>query len=146
MNNLLKIFRWIAVTILTGYLFYSSISLMQDAKEIADAGLGAGDFVTGWEERMERLKNRLPDDVSMIGYVTDDDLPGIETDPINHDNEYMLSQYSIAPIQVVPGLEAEWILGNFTVPDFQIWLDQSLGEYEIKNLGYGIYLIHRLSQ
>ena len=144
MNNLLKIFRWIAVTILTGYLFYSSISLMQDAKEIADAGLGAGDFVTGWEERMERLKNRLPDDVSMIGYVTDDDLPGIETDPINHDNEYMLSQYSIAPIQVVPGLEAEWILGNFTVPDFQIWLDQSLGEYDIKNLGYGIYLIHRV--
>ena len=145
MNNLLMTFRWIAIIALAGCLFYSSIVLMQNAKEIADSGPGAGDFVTGWEERMERVKSKLPNDVSLVGYVTDADLPGMETDPIDQDNEYMLSQYSLTPIRVVPGLEAEWIIGNFTVPDFQVWLDQSLGEYEINNLGYGIYLIHRMS-
>jgi len=143
MRNLIRVFRGFTVIALVFYIFYSSFALVQGAVEIEDAGLGAGDFVSGWEKRMEKVKKRLPDDVALIGYVADSDLPGVEVNPIDQDNEYMLSQYSLIPIKVVPGLEAEWILGNFTVPDFQTWLDQSLDEYEIENLGYGIYLIHR---
>jgi len=143
MNSWFKFFRWSATIALTSYIFYSSFGLMQSANDLANAGPGAGDFVSGWEERMDKVKKRLPDDVTVIGYVTDADIPGVGANPIDLDNEYMLSQYSLAPIKVVPGLEAEWILGNFTVPGFQTWLDQSLDEYEIRNLGYGIYLIHR---
>jgi len=142
-NNALTLFRRFATIALAGYIFYGSFVIMQSAHALAKNGPGAGDFVSGWEERMEKVKNRLPDDVTVIGYVTDADIPGVEQNPIDQDNEYMLSQYSLAPIKVVPGLEAEWILGNFTVPGFQTWLDKSLDEYAIRNLGYGIYLVHR---
>jgi hypothetical protein len=41
------------------------------------------------------------------------------------------------------GLNYEWVIGNFTNPNFQEFLDERLSSgYELKSMGFGIYLIH----
>ena len=101
--------------------------------------------VDRWEKRIQPVRNHLPEDITLVGYVADWDIPNSEYNPIDQDAEYVLTQYAMAPIMVKPGLEQEWIIGNFLHPGFEAWLDQSLPSYEIKSLGFGIYLIHRTS-
>jgi len=103
------------------------------------------DTVSKWEERVRPVLKHIPDDVHVIGYIADWDLPGIDYNLIDQENEYTFTQYALAPRAVQPGLEHEWIIGNFTNKDFRIWLDQNLSDYEIIELGFGIYLIHRTS-
>ena len=103
------------------------------------------DPVSKWEERIQPVLKHLPDDVSVIGYIADWDLPDTEYNVIDQENEYTFTQYALAPRAVQPGLAHEWIIGNFTNKDFRVWLDQNLSSYEIIELGFGIYLIHRTS-
>ena len=103
------------------------------------------DPVSKWEERIQPVLKHLPDDVSVIGYIADWDLPDTEYNVIDQENEYTFTQYALAPRAVQPGLEHEWIIGNFTNKDFRAWLDQNLSSYEITEFGFGIYLIHRTS-
>ena len=103
------------------------------------------DSVSKWEERVKPVLNHLPSNVAVIGYTADWDLPNITYNVIDQENEYTFTQYALAPRAVQPGLDHEWIIGNFTNKDFRIWLDQHLPSYEIIELGFGIYLIHRTS-
>ena len=103
------------------------------------------DTVSKWEERIKTVLKHLPDDVNVIGYIADWDLPDTEYNVIDQENEYTFTQYALAPRAVQLGLEHEWIIGNFTNKDFRVWLDQNLASYEIIELGFGIYLIHRTS-
>ncbi len=101
--------------------------------------------VDRWEKRLRPVRNHLPEDITLVGYVADWDIPDSEYNPIDQDAEYVLTQYAMAPIMVQPGLEQEWIIGNFLHPGYEAWLDRSLPSYEIKSLGFGIYVIHRTS-
>jgi hypothetical protein len=103
------------------------------------------DTVSKWEERIQPVLKHLPDDVNVIGYIADWDLPDMEYNLIDQENEYTFTQYALAPRAVQPGLEHEWIIGNFTNKDFRAWLDRNISSYEIIELGFGIYLIHRTS-
>jgi hypothetical protein len=145
MNIKFRLFRFLAISGLVVYGLYVSLGNMAIALNLSKPNSTASDSVTDWERRMKRVKNRLPEDVTVVGYVADWNLPGVETNPVDQDTEYVLSQYALAPVKVVPGLEAEWILGNFVTPDFQAWLDQSVPAHEMTKIGYGIYLIHRIN-
>lgn len=101
--------------------------------------------VDKWERRLRPLKDLLPEDIELVGYVADWDIPASGYNLIDQDAEYVLTQYALAPIMVQPGLEQEWIIGNFLHPGFEAWLDRSLPSYEIRSLGFGIFLIHRTS-
>jgi hypothetical protein len=101
------------------------------------------DPISKWEKRVRPVLDHVPDNVASFGYVADWDIPNSGYDLIDQDNEYTLTQYALAPRIVQPGLEHEWIIGNFTYAGFRDWLDQNLQSYEIKEIGFGIYLIHR---
>jgi len=104
------------------------------------------DSVSKWEKRVKSVLEHAPGNVEVFGYVADWDIPASEYDIIDQDTEYTLTQYALAPRKVQPGLDHEWIIGNFTVPGFRDWLDKKLPSYEIIELGFGIYLIHQPSQ
>lgn len=126
-------------------LFGLSVSY-QSAKSAAvlwDPDKPFNNPVDKWETRLSRLKDQLPENVSILGYAADWDLPGVEYNVIDQDAEYMLTQYALAPIPVKPGLDQEWIIGNFTHQGFKDWLDEQIPSYEIVDLKQGIYLIHR---
>lgn len=101
--------------------------------------------VDKWAERLKPIPALLPAGVETLGYLADWDIPGQTFDPVDQDAEYMLTQYSLAPLRVVPGADHEWIIGNFTAPGFESFLDRTLPAYEIRSLKLGIYLIHRTS-
>jgi hypothetical protein len=103
------------------------------------------DTVSKWEARVHRVLVHLPSDTKEIGYVADWDIPGMEYDLVDQETEYTLTQYALAPRRVQPGLDQEWIVGNFTSPNFRDWLDKNLSSYEIIEVGFGIYLIHNTS-
>lgn len=103
------------------------------------------DSVSKWEERVKPVLKHLPRDVTVVGYTADWDLPDVKYNVIDQENEYTFTQYALAPRAVQPGLDHEWIIGNFTNKDFRIWLDQHISSYEIIEFGFGIYLIHRTS-
>ena len=106
----------------------------------------SGDSVSKWEKRVKPVLDRIPGNTKVLGYVADWDIPNAEYEIIDQETEYTLTQYALAPRAVQPGLDHEWIIGNFTKPGFEDWLNQNLPSYEISELGFGIYLIHRNPQ
>jgi hypothetical protein len=94
---------------------------------------------------MRPIKQALPDDVQVLGYVSDLDLLINPTwkQILTEVDEYPLTMYSMTPRLVQHGTNFEWIIGNFNNPEFQDFLDQKLlPGYELQSMGFGIYLIH----
>ena len=96
------------------------------------------DGAANWEERMQPVREHLPATIREVGYVSDlEDTALIQ--------EYSLTKYALAPVVVRKGVEFEWIIGNFTQPGFESTLNEQIPSgYVIQNLGFGIYLIHRI--
>jgi hypothetical protein len=115
------------------------------AREKSNQSSQSVDSVTKWEQRVKRVLDHVPSSVTQFGYVADWDLPNSDYDLVDQDNEYTLTQYALAPHIVQPGLDHEWIIGNFTHPGFEDWLGKNLSAYDITDLGFGIYVIHRTS-
>jgi hypothetical protein len=103
------------------------------------------DSVSNWEKRVKPVLDHIPSTVTELGYVADWNIPDSGYDIIDQDNEYTLTQYALAPRIVQPGLYHEWIIGNFTDKGFRSWLDKNLSSYKIIEIGFGIYVIHRIS-
>jgi len=98
--------------------------------------------VANWEKRLKPIPSLIPKTTTTLGYLADWNIPGVEYNLTDQDTEYVLTQYALAPLIVQPGLDHEWIIGNFSDANFRSWLDQNLLKYEIKKIGFGIYLIH----
>ena len=103
------------------------------------------DMVSSWEEHMKLIRENLPPDVFIVGYLESTDInPFYKYD----DAELFLTQYGIAPVALIKGDDFEWIIGNFgndvSLQSIKSWLDQRLRNYTIQDLGFGIYLIHRM--
>jgi hypothetical protein len=126
--------QWLAVgflviaTLFSGYFSF----FVKPQKDLLRA-----DSVTRWEERMQSLREALPPSVREVGYLSDNEITAIV-------QEYVLTQYALAPVVVRRSAELEWIVGNFTQPDFQDVLEQKIpSDFTIQKIGAGIYLIHR---
>jgi len=90
-----------------------------------------------WEERMQPVRVYLPQKTHEVGYLADNE----RTAQVQ---EYSFTRYALAPVVVRQGVDYEWIVGNFTQPGFENVLKEQIPSgYTIKNLGAGIYLIHR---
>jgi hypothetical protein len=130
---------------LMAFAIFTAILTGMDARERWDQARHSIDSVTKWENRILPILDRVPEDVTQFGYVADWDIPDANYNGIDQDQEYVLTQYVLAPRILQRGLDHEWIVGNFVGTDFKKWLDQNLPSYELKEIGYGIYLIHRTS-
>ncbi|MBI3165333.1 MAG: hypothetical protein HYZ24_11680 [Chloroflexi bacterium] len=103
----------------------------------------SGEMVTKWEDRLQVLREAIPSEVRVAGYVDDSFLSG---DPSQVDvNEFQLMQYSVAPVAIQYGTDYEWIIGNFSDDEvLETRLAEALGAYELQGFGFGLYLIHDL--
>jgi hypothetical protein len=137
--------RIIAIIGLIAFGLIVAINNAIHARSRSEQERSSIDTVSKWEARIHRVLAHLPSDIQEIGYVADWDIPGMEYDLVDQETEYTLTQYALAPRMVQPGLNHEWIVGNFTSPNFRDWLDKNLSSYEIIEVGFGIYLIHNTS-
>jgi hypothetical protein len=141
--SFMRILRIAAMIILVALSLFVATTNGQAAYTKKQEASQSIDAVTKWEKRVLPVLDHVPNSVTELGYVADWDLPHSDYDVVDQDNEYTLTQYALAPRSVQPGLDHEWIIGNFTQAGFQEWLDQNLSAYEISEIGFGIYIIHR---
>ena len=136
-----RLIRVFAILILAGLSVYSSLEYWLTIQKNTDSRLILADPVSKWEKRV--LAIDLPAKLSgEIGYVADWDL-NPSSDPIGQDEEYVLTQYTLAPLIVRRGGGYEWIVGNLTLPEVSDWLNQNFKSATIHSYADGIYLIHR---
>lgn len=103
----------------------------------------SGEMVAKWEDHVRALRGALPSGVDRVGYI-DDSM--ISADAASFDgSEFQLMQYSLAPVALQIGSGREWIVGNFRDGGgLEAWLAGQIGTYEIREFGFGLYLIHNV--
>ena len=97
-----------------------------------------------WDERFAKLKEKLPVKHGVVGYLADFDVAGIESSLADQEAEYILAQYSMAPIVLARSTHYEWIIGNLSHQAYTAWLDSAVGAYEVTDFRDNLYLIHRV--
>ena len=97
------------------------------------------DAASTWPERLLLVQQDLPP-AGVIGYISEQDYPGAPFSPTDQDEEFVLTQYVMAPLILDRGsVRHEFVLGNFSNP-YDYDFETVLGVYLIYDYGYGIYL------
>ncbi len=111
-------------------------------------GLGAvGDTsIDKWEKRFVDLKEQLPVKNGVVGYVADFDIKGVESNIADQEAEYILAQYTMAPVVLERSTDHEWVIGNLSPQAFEIWNNSQAGQFEVFGFGKDLYLFHKVGQ
>jgi hypothetical protein len=81
------------ICLLVLYCFRSVAGQISLARQTVDTDSA---FFADWEKRFEPVKDDLPFEYGVIGYVADWDIPGLSYDPANSEAEHILAQYADA--------------------------------------------------
>lgn len=122
---------------------YASIQTLISTK---DLGSTTDDPVADWEVRFEPLKERLPFQRGVVGYISDSSIPGASYDPADEEGEYVLVQYVMAPIIIVKGTDQEWNVANLSPKAYKIWSASNNGQFEVIPFNGNIYLLHKVGE
>jgi hypothetical protein len=109
-----------------------------------DLGSVSDDPVADWEKRFTPIKDRIPFQRGIVGYISNSAIPGITFDAANDEGEYVLTQYVMAPIIIVKGADQEWDIANLDHQAFESWSRANQGKFEVTASRGGIYLLHRV--
>ena len=105
---------------------------------------GRLDYVSQWESRMVDLKKAIPAGEKRVGYASDWDLTGFDKDSYI---EFILTQYTLAPLFLERSLNHEWIIVNSTSSEFLGRVTNQITDpFTVRDFGSGIYLIHKGDQ
>jgi hypothetical protein len=132
----------IAVFLFILVCLYSSVSYLVDNVRAWNPRLITNDGVYDWDERLADLRADLPPDVKVVGYVSDwDVLP--EYNYPNNETEYVLTQYTMAPVIVAREAGHDWVIVNLTPKDFETWRATQPADIEVTKYPLGLFLVHR---
>ena len=139
MNPLIK---KLATYLLVIISIYSSIVYLIESIQAWNPRLITNDGVYDWDMRLADLRANLPPDVDVVGYVSDwDVLP--EYDYPNNETEYVLTQYTMAPVIVARDSEREWLIVNLSPKDFETWAATQSADIKVTKYPLGLYLVHK---
>jgi hypothetical protein len=111
-NRLHKIVTAAVVVVLLGLSLFSAFAGYKMASE-SSQGLNGDDMVTAWDKRQRKVRQLLPD-YGIVGYLADWDIPGAKYGSSDQEVEFLLMQYTIAPVVLERGADHELVLGNFS--------------------------------
>ncbi len=148
MLNTLKIIRGYLPYLLALVMIAGSVEYFYSQLPVFVAANASTDMVSEWDEHMKPVREALPSDVLVAGYLETSNIVAL---PVRYDDaEFFMTQYSLAPVALIKGTDHEWIIGNFgstlSLSEVSAWLDQRIPHYEIQEFGFGIYLIHTISK
>ena len=102
-----------------------------------------GDALDTWEARLGPAKEALPAR-GIIGYVGEWDVPGIPYAFWDQESEFLLAQYSLAPLILKKGAAAEWNVAVLGPKAFAAWKRLNGDRFQLMDVGHGVYVLHRL--
>lgn len=106
-----KITLSVLLVLLATLAIYSSFQSYQTASAAA-RDLSGDDMVTAWDRRLRKVRLILPES-GVIGYVADWDIPGYPYGSSDQEVEFVLTQYTVAPVVLERGADHKLVLGNF---------------------------------
>jgi hypothetical protein len=145
----LALIRRVSVIILVTLSLLTNIYFLFTDTQNWNPQIASQNQVSKWERHLQPVRKILPPNIKNVGYLADWDLPDIPytyEQNYTQNTEYILTQYALAPAIVHRGFEYDWIIGNFSSPNFESWLKTLIGNYKIQNLGFRIYLIQRVEK
>jgi hypothetical protein len=102
--------------------------------------------VAAWNERLLNLINPIPFKRGIIGYISNEDIPGANFDVNDASGEYILTQYAIAPLILIRGTGQEWDILNLDIETYKKWIQENANDFKVVNSGGGMYLVHKVNQ
>jgi hypothetical protein len=94
-----------------------------------------------WVQRMSSLDQALPKSFDVLGYISEGEVPGVEFNPIDHDEEFVMSQYFLAPRVLELGADRPLVMVNISSPSVKpADLEARFHLKLVKNYGWGIAL------
>lgn len=132
----LAIFLFILVAV------YSSATYLINNIKAWNPRLITNDGVYDWDTRLADLRADLPPDVEVVGYVSDWDISPDYNYP-NNETEYVLTQYTLAPVIVTRDAEREWVIVNLAPKDFGTWLATQPTDIKVTRYPLGLFLVHK---
>lgn len=132
---------------MAGLTLYSSVQGYRLATASVD-GLTGDDMVTAWDKRLRKVRNILPE-YGTIGYMADWDIPGYKYGSSDQEVEFLLAQYTVAPLVLERGSDHDLILGNFSDngdPQKMENVQKQLGLRIIQPYSNEIFLMERLEK
>jgi hypothetical protein len=136
--------KWLQRGLLVLLVVASLYASVQNLMSTKDLGSVTDDPVADWEKRFVPIKERLPFQRGVIGYISDSSIPGVSYDAANDEGEYVLTQYVLAPIIIVKGTDQEWNIANLDRQAFDVWSKTNHNKFNVTALKGGLYLLHRV--
>jgi hypothetical protein len=102
--------------------------------------------IAAWNERLSKLTAPIPFERGFIGYLSNADIPGAAFSSDDAEGEFVLTQYSIAPLILVRGTGQAWNILNLDDEIFKKWLVENANEFEVIRSGGGMYLVHKVTE
>jgi len=121
---------------------YSSVSYLIHNVQAWNPRLITNDGVYDWDARLADLRADLPPDVNVVGYVSDWDVTPDYNYPDN-ETEYVLTQYTMAPVIVTRDSGLEWVIVNLSLKDFETWAATQPADIKVTKFPLGLFLVHK---
>ena len=138
------IVKWLQRLLLALLVAAGLAASVQNLLATKNLGSVSDDPVADWEKRFTPIKQRIPFERGLVGYISDSSIPGVDFNAANDEGEYVLTQYVMAPIVIVKGTDQEWDIANLSHQAFDLWSKSNQSRFQVTAFKDGLYLLHRL--
>ncbi len=104
------------------------------------------EVIADWNKQISKLTTRIPIKHGLVGYISNEDVLGKAFSTNDAEGEYVLTQYSIAPLVLVRGTDQEWNILNLEPENYKKWMQDNEKNFELVKVGGGMYLVHRVNK
>ena len=140
------IIKWLQRGVILLIIVASLFASVRNLISTKNLGSISDDPVADWEIRFGPLKQQLPFQRGVVGYISDSSIPGITYNAANDEGEYVLTQYVLAPIIIIKGTDQEWNVANLDKDAYTVWSKTNQGQFEVTTFKDKLYLLHRLKK
>ena len=99
-----------------------------------------------WERSVSKLIAPIPFKRGVVGYISNQDIPGAAFNKDNDDGEYVLTQYAVAPLILIRGTKQEWNILNLDPETYKMWILANANDFRFIELAGGMYLVQKVSK
>jgi hypothetical protein len=102
--------------------------------------------IADWNKQISKIITRIPIKHGLVGYISNEDVLGKTVSTNDAEGEYVLTQYSIAPLVLVRGTNQEWNILNLEPENYKKWMRENEKAFELVKVSGGMYLVHRMNK